>query len=132
MPDKEVIKDAKKHGEVRITNNPKEVVKDADVILTTNPRHAVKEAGIVYTDTRVSLGQEKQKARKIKAFKGYQVNKKLISLGNNALFMHCLPAHRGYEVTDDVIDSERSIVFDQAENRLFAQQAVILKLLNRI
>jgi ornithine carbamoyltransferase len=75
------------------------------------------------------MGQEKEKAKRVKAFKGFIVDKKLLG---KALFMHCLPAHRGYEVSDDVIDSKQSIVFDQAENRMHAQKAIILKLLGKV
>ncbi len=98
-------------------------------LLTTDPKEAAKDADIIYTDTWVSMGQEKEAEERKKVFRPYQVNKELLG---KALFMHCLPAYRGYEVTDEVIDSKQSIVFDQAENRLHAQKAVILKLMGKI
>ena len=102
-------------------------------LLTTDPKHAVKDADIVYTDTWVSMGQEQEAEKRKQIFPPYQVNKELMQLAKpDALFMHCLPAYRGYEVTDEVIDSEQSIVFDQAENRMHCQKAIILKLLNKI
>jgi ornithine carbamoyltransferase len=119
-PDKNVFKSAlaaaKKMGStVEVINDPKEAVKGADV---------------VYTDVWTSMGQESEKENRLKSFKSYQVNKKLMSLANaDALFMHCLPAHRGEEVTDDVIDSKNSVVFDEAENRLHTQKAVMLTLM---
>ncbi|MBF0571622.1 MAG: ornithine carbamoyltransferase [Candidatus Omnitrophica bacterium] len=98
--------------------------------LGRNPQQAVKGADIIYSDVWVSMGQEKEKAKRIKEFKGYQVNKDLVKAAHkDYIFMHCLPAHRGLEVTADIIDGEHSVVFDQAENRLHAQKAVLLKLL---
>ena len=77
------------------------------------------------------MGQESEKEERMNAFKEFQVNKKLMSHAKKqALFMHCLPAHRGEEVTDEVIDSSHSIVFDEAENRLHSQKAILLMLLN--
>ncbi len=98
-------------------------------LLTNDPKKAVKDADVIYTDTWISMGQEDEKKKRMEIFPPYQVNKKLLG---KALFMHCLPAYRGYEVTDQVIDSKQSIVFDQAENRLHAQKAVILKLMEKI
>tara|TARA_Y100000310_G_scaffold336796_1_gene422300 strand:+ start:261 stop:1121 length:861 start_codon:yes stop_codon:yes gene_type:complete len=97
--------------------------------IMNDPKEAVKGVDVVYTDTWVSMGQEKEKAKRVKAFKGFVVDKKLLG---KAFFMHCLPAHRGYEVSDGVIDSKQSIVFDQAENRMHAQKAIILKLLGKV
>jgi ornithine carbamoyltransferase len=94
-----------------------------------NPKEAVKDADFVYTDTWVSMGEEDKKEEKIKQLNKYQVNKELIG---NKYFMHCLPAVRGQEVTDEVIDSKKSIVFDQAENRLHVQKAIILTLLKKV
>lgn len=90
---------------------------------------AVKNANVVYTDTWVSMGQEKEKKKRLDTFKGWTVDSELMKKTDNAYFMHCLPAHRGYEVSNDVIDSDRSIVFDQAENRLHVQKSILLKCL---
>lgn len=96
--------------------------------LGKDPVKAVRGADIVYTDTWVSLGQEEESKERLKVFTPYQVNGKL--LGKSRPFiMHCLPAHRGYEITDEVIDGPQSVVFDQAENRLHAQKALLLGLL---
>lgn len=99
------------------------------VIITNNPLEAVKEADVVYTDTWVSMGQEEETKERMKVFPPYQVNKELLKYAPNVLVMHCLPAHRGLEITDEVIDSEKSIVFDQAENRLYIQKAILLWLM---
>lgn len=90
----------------------------------------VKGADAVYTDVWASMGQEDEAAAREKVFAPYQVNAKLMSFAKkDALFMHCLPAHRGSEVTDDVIDGPQSIVFDEAENRLHAQKAIMVSLM---
>lgn len=95
--------------------------------LTDDPQIAVKESDVIYTDTFVSMGQEAESAERLRIFKDFQVNAKLLSFSNKIpLIMHCLPAHRGVEITDDVIDSKNSIVFDQAENRLHLQKALFL------
>lgn len=91
-----------------------------------DPCEAVRDADIVYTDTFISMGQEEERAIRTSAFRGYQVNMDLMSLAKpGALFMHCLPAHRGEEVTDEVMDSRRSIVFDQSECRLHVAKALL-------
>ncbi|MEE8329315.1 MAG: ornithine carbamoyltransferase [Thermodesulfovibrionia bacterium] len=96
------------------------------VNLTTDPEKAAKNADVIYTDVWVSMGQEKDMIKKRKKFKGYQINKKLLSLAKpDAIVMHCLPAHRGEEITDDVFDSRQSVVFDQAENKLHTQKALL-------
>ncbi len=100
------------------------------VTQTNNPAQAVADADIVYTDTWVSMGQESEKKRRIADFKGFQVNAELMKLApEKAKVMHCLPAYRGFEITDEVAESENSIIFDQAENRLHFQRALLKKLL---
>ena len=100
------------------------------ITITTDPAEAIKNADVVCTDTWVSMGQEADKAEKVKAFSAYQVNKELFSLADDkAIFLHCLPAYRGYEVTEDIIDGPMSRVFDEAENRLHAQKAVMVGLM---
>ncbi len=102
----------------------------ATVTCGRDAKAAVKGAHIIYSDVWVSMGQEKETARRIKEFKGYQINEALVSLAaKNYIFMHCLPAHRGLEVTEGVIDGKHSVIFDQAENRLHAQKAVMLNLI---
>lgn len=120
MPDSEVTlnakDDAKKSG--------------ADLLITNDPVEAIKDADIVYTDTWVSMGQEAEKAERIKIFMPYQVNAELFkNAKSDALFMHCLPAYRGYEVTGDIIDGKNSVIFDEAENRLHAQKAIMATLM---
>ena len=100
--------------------------------LTYDPKVAVKNADVIYTDTFVSIGQEEETEKRIKIFKPFQVNRELLSFADsNPYIMHCLPAHRNIEITDAVLDSEKSIVFQQAENRLHLQKSLILKLLNK-
>ena len=100
------------------------------IVITNDPVEAIKDADVVYTDTWASMGQEAEKAERVKIFKDYQVNKELFSYSKpDSIFMHCLPAYRGFEVTEDVIDSERSVIFDEAENRLHAQKAVMAMLM---
>jgi ornithine carbamoyltransferase len=102
----------------------------AGILTTEKPEEAVSEADIVYTDVWASMGQEAESEVRRQAFAGYQVNSKLLSLAKpEAIFMHDLPAHRGEEVTDDVIDGPQSVVFDEAENRMYAQKALLAKLL---
>jgi ornithine carbamoyltransferase len=98
--------------------------------VTTDPIEAVSGADAVYTDVWASMGQEEEAAERKKMFMPYQVNNKLFAkAARHAVFMHCLPAHRGDEVTASVIDSPRSVVFDQAENRLHVQKAIMVLLL---
>jgi len=97
---------------------------------TQDPKEAIFHSDVVITDTWVSMGDEKEKEKRLKIFTKYQVNNKLMSLAKkNAIFMHCLPAYRGNEVTSEVIDGEKSVVFQEAENRLHVQKALILFLL---
>jgi ornithine carbamoyltransferase len=98
--------------------------------ITNNPLEALSQADAVYTDTWASMGQEAEAGKRRQTFRAYQVNSTLFGCAKeNAIFMHCLPAHRGEEVTDDVIDSPRSVVFRQAENRLHVQKAIMLELM---
>jgi ornithine carbamoyltransferase len=113
-PDKGVMEIGKRSGLFELTDDPKKAAENADV---------------VYTDTWVSMGQESEKEKRLKIFKEFQVTKELLG---DALFLHCLPAYRGLEVTDEVLDSKNSAVFDEAENRLHVQKVVMLKLLNKI
>ncbi|HEX6502526.1 MAG TPA: ornithine carbamoyltransferase [Terriglobales bacterium] len=119
-PDAQVIADAKEIAqETR-----------AKIELFTDPYDAVCGADAVYTDTWISMGHEKEAARREEVFAPYQVNDELMAqAAPHAVFMHCLPAHRGEEVTDSVIDSPQSVVFDQAENRMHIQKAILLLLL---
>ncbi|MDZ4720440.1 MAG: ornithine carbamoyltransferase [Roseiflexaceae bacterium] len=103
---------------------------DATLTITASPSEAVTGADAVYTDVWISMGQEHEAARRRPVFAPYQVNDTLMAEAQpHALFMHCLPAHRGEEVTADVIDGPTAVVFDQAENRLHVQKALILTLL---
>ncbi|MSP22933.1 MAG: ornithine carbamoyltransferase [Dehalococcoidia bacterium] len=95
------------------------------ITLTTDPVEAVQGSAVVYTDVWTSMGQESEAAARREHFAGFQVNAALMAHAPNALVMHDLPAHRGEEITDEMLESERSVVFDQAENRMFAQQAVL-------
>ena len=97
---------------------------------TEDPGQAVEGADFVYTDVWTSMGQEDEGERRREIFAPYQVNAALLRSAPEAFVLHCLPAHRGEEITDDVLDGERSIVFDQAENRLHAQKAILERLLS--
>jgi ornithine carbamoyltransferase len=94
------------------------------------PEEALQNADVVYTDTWVSMGQETEAAERRREFDGFQVNKQLMGFANpNAIIMHCLPAHRGDEITDEMMDGPQSVVFEQAENRMHAQKAILVHLL---
>jgi ornithine carbamoyltransferase len=101
-----------------------------DVLVYEDPREAVKGADVVYTDVFVSMGQESERAERMRAFlPRYRVTPELISgTGRRSIFMHCLPAHRGEEVEGSVIDSDYSVVFDQAENKMHVQKALLVRL----
>ncbi|HVH86239.1 MAG TPA: ornithine carbamoyltransferase [Terriglobales bacterium] len=119
-PNPEIVKQAKK---IAATTG-------ATIQILTDLQKAIAGADAIYTDVWASMGHESEAAQRKEIFGGYQVNEKqFASAAPHALFMHCLPAHRGEEVTDAVIDSPRSVVFDQAENRLHVQKAILLMLL---
>ncbi|MBU2541096.1 MAG: ornithine carbamoyltransferase [Candidatus Omnitrophica bacterium] len=118
-PKPQIIKEAKESAK-----------NDAGINLFNDAVSAVKGADVIYTDVWTSMGKESEAKKRIKAFKAFQINKDLIDdSGKDVLIMHCLPAHRGEEITDEVIDGQNSIVFDQAENRLHVQKAILLELL---
>jgi ornithine carbamoyltransferase len=94
----------------------------------TDPEAAIEDVDVIYTDVWVSMGEEDKREAKLAAFEGFQLNEELLA-GTDAKVMHCLPAHRGEEITDAVLESDRSIVWDQAENRLHAQKALLVELL---
>lgn len=109
-------------------NYPKQT--EIMVTPTRDPVTAVQDAHVVYTDTWVSMGQEDEIAERVKIFDGFQINTELLSHAYpGAIVMHCLPAHRGQEITDEVADGPQSAIFPQAENRLHAQKAILVKLL---
>ena len=110
------------HSDVQMASR----VPGFDFQATTDPREAVKAADIIYTDTWVSMGQENEKAQRMKIFTPYQINAQLIAAAPaHAVVMHCLPAYRGVEITDEAMDFDRSIVFQQAENRLHFQKGLL-------
>ncbi|WP_363464709.1 ornithine carbamoyltransferase [Halogeometricum borinquense] len=98
--------------------------------IAETPAQAVADADVVYTDVWISMGQEDERNEKIAAFEGYQVNEGLLA-ETDAEVMHCLPAHRGEEISHDVLESDRALVWDQAENRLHAQKGLLVELLNK-
>jgi ornithine carbamoyltransferase len=101
-----------------------------EIVLTHDPAEALRDADVVYTDVWASMGQEAEAEARRAVFAPFQVNSRLMSLAKpDAVFMHCLPAHRGEEVTDEVADSPRSVIFQQAENRLHAQNALMIVLM---
>ncbi len=102
----------------------------ARALFLRSPKEAVQGVDVIYTDTFVSMGQEEEKASRARTFEGYQVNMDLLrEASDSAIFMHCLPAHRGEEVTDEVMDCPQSIIFDQAECRLHIAKALLEKFL---
>lgn len=112
----------------KIIEKAKSIAKkfDSMVMITDNIEIAVKDGDVIYTDVWVSMGDEEEQEKRKNAFEKYQVNSKLMKLAaENAIFMHCLPAIRGEEVTEEVIDGESSVVIDQAENRLHVQKAIL-------
>ncbi len=117
----------------KIENSFLEEVKkdgDPDYEWIEDPAEAVKDADVIYADVWTSMGQEAEKKERLEKFKDFQINDHLMGLAkDDALFMHCLPAHRGEEVTDSVIDSANSVVYDEAENRLHIQRAILALLI---
>jgi ornithine carbamoyltransferase len=106
--------------------------KDGRIETLSNPYQAVEGADVIYTDTWVSMGQEAEKQAREKLFLPYQVNDKLAEKANkDYIFLHCLPAHRGFEVSAEVIDGKHSVVFDEAENRMHAQKAILVAVLGK-
>ena len=105
-------------------------ISGAKLVITNNPVEAVQDAHAVYTDVWISMGQENEKRKRMSDFAQYQVNQALLAEASaDAVFLHCLPAKRGEEVTDEVMECPQSAVFDQAENRLHAQKALLLMLI---
>lgn len=118
-PNKEIVDRAKKNG--------------ARVFVTHSAKEAVRGADVVYTDVWASMGQEWDVATRVKAFQDFQVDDRIVALAKaDAVVMHCLPAHRGQEITNEVIESPRCIAFDQAENRLHVQKAIMVWLLKAV
>ena len=118
----------------KIVEEAKEAAKisGSKVIITEDPVEAIKDADVVYTDTWVSMGQESEKQVRIKIFEPYRVDGNLFSKAKeDAIFLHCLPAYRGYEVTEEIIDGPQSVVFDEAENRLHVQKAIMTILMGK-
>jgi len=116
-PNPKYVKEAKKYGKVEVYSDAAAGVKDADVI---------------YTDVWISMGMDEEKAERTKAFTPFQVNDALLAHAKkDCIVMHCLPAHRGLEITSEVLDGKHSVVWDQAENRLHIQKAIMLKLLGK-
>ncbi|MFA5357084.1 MAG: ornithine carbamoyltransferase [Candidatus Omnitrophota bacterium] len=119
-PDKTVLKEAEAAA----------LERGGIVKLFSDPQEAAKGADVIYTDVWTSMGQEKEDEKRKSIFSDFQVNKRLMSLANKeVIIMHCLPAHRGQEITGEVMDSENSVIFDQAENRMHMQKAVLIKLI---
>lgn len=116
MPDRKVVEKAE---EIALTNR-------CSVLVTDDVSLAVKEADVLYTDVWVSMGDEEEALDRIKVLKDYQINEDVLSMANeDAIVMHCMPAHRGEEITSGVMDGQSSVVFEQAENRLHAQKALL-------
>ncbi len=115
-PDQEIVRDGRRLG--------------GNITVTDDPREAVKGADIVYTDVWTSMGDEEEREQRLRDFKPYQVNRELLEMAkDDAIVLHCLPAHRGEEITDEVMNGPNSKVLDQAENRLHTEKALLLRLL---
>jgi len=121
-PDSSVLRDALAFGQTS----------GASINLFSSSSSAVKGADVIYTDVWASMGQEDEAGKRKELFKDFQVNKNLTALAKkDVLIMHCLPAHRGEEITEDVLDSKNAVIFDEAENRMHVQKAILIKLLGR-
>lgn len=119
-PDQDIVDEANEIGKEN----------GAHIDIKRKPSGAVEEADVIYTDVWVSMGDEEEKEKRMNDFEGYQINKELISNAEeDVIVMHCLPAHRGVEITSEVMDGGHSVVFDQAENRLHAQKAIMAELM---
>lgn len=118
-PDAEILENARAQAQ-------------SEIIILRDPREAAGRADAVYTDVWVSMGQEKESDTKKDKLRAYQINSKLLSCARkDVMVLHCMPAHRGEEITDDVLDGPNSVVFDQAENRLYTQKALLEKLIQK-
>jgi ornithine carbamoyltransferase len=121
-PNSEIVKQARQDAEET----------GANFHFTNDPAEAADSADAIYTDVWASMGQEQENEKRAKIFASFQVNRELMANAkNDAVFMHCLPAHRGMEVTDEIIDSDQSVVFEQAENRLHVQKIIMLLLMEK-
>jgi ornithine carbamoyltransferase len=112
----------------KVVSQAKEEAKRAgcEAKVVQDPKEAVKGANVIYTDVWASMGKEKEREERVKNLKPYQVNPELVKgAKEDYIFMHCLPAHRGEEVTNEVADSKNSVIFDQAENRMHTQKAIL-------
>ncbi|HPW65419.1 MAG TPA: ornithine carbamoyltransferase, partial [Candidatus Omnitrophota bacterium] len=119
--------------DAKIVRTAREIAKKTGAVIEGffDPARAVAGADAIYTDVWVSMGEEAMRKKKLKDFQGMQVNRELVAKARkNVLIMHCLPAHRGEEITDSVMESKNCIVFDETENRLHIQKAVLLHLFN--
>ncbi|HEV2415095.1 MAG TPA: ornithine carbamoyltransferase [Candidatus Dormibacteraeota bacterium] len=116
------------HPEASVLERARSLNSGAHQVAMRDDIAGLEHATVIYTDVWASMGQEDERAARQKAFGPYQVNQRVMELAPQAVFMHCLPAHRGEEVTDQVIDGNRSVVFQQAENRLYAQMALMSEL----
>ena len=120
-PDEDVVKMCEKFAKIS----------NAKLIYTNDPKEAIKGSDVVITDTWISMGQEEEKEKRINDFKGYTINKELMKEANDeAILLHCLPAYRGYEVTDEVLEEFEEVIFSEAENRLHAQKGLMVWLMN--
>ncbi len=118
----------------RIIDNAKKqsAQSGSKVVITKDPVEAIRDADAVYTDTWVSMGQEDEKEKRLRLFMPYRIDSKLFSYAkDNAVFLHCLPAYRGFEMTEEIIDGPNSVVFDEAENRLHVQKAIMIMTMER-